>query len=110
MRKLNVSGWQLADAVAPLLALGLAIGRIGCYLNGCCWGQVACEEVCPVPLGAAHFPLLPGHMRGQLVAEQYLQTSTGFAIATAGPRQSRSRTRARSSRSSSPDRPRTRPG
>jgi prolipoprotein diacylglyceryltransferase len=83
MRKLNVSGWQLADAVAPLLALGLAIGRIGCYLNGCCWGQVACEP-CTVPLGAAHFPLLPGHMRGQLVAEQYLQTSTGFSITPRG--------------------------
>jgi phosphatidylglycerol---prolipoprotein diacylglyceryl transferase len=79
MRKLNISGWQLADAVAPLLALGLAIGRIGCYLNGCCWGQVACET-CTVPLGAAHFPLLPAHARGLLVGEQYLQTSTGFAI------------------------------
>jgi len=75
----HVSGWQLADAVAPLLALGLAIGRIGCYLNGCCWGQVACET-CNVPLGAAHFPLLPAHARGLLVGEQYLQTSTGFSI------------------------------
>jgi prolipoprotein diacylglyceryltransferase len=80
MRKMDVSGWKLADAVAPLLALGLAIGRIGCYLNGCCWGQVAHEEVCPVPLGAAHFPLLPAHARTQLVAERHLQTSTGFAI------------------------------
>ncbi len=78
----HVSGWQLADAVAPLLALGLAIGRIGCYLNGCCWGQVANEQVCMVPLGAAHFPLLPAHARSQLVAEKYLQTSTGFAIRT----------------------------
>jgi len=83
MRKMNVSGWQLADAVAPLLALGLAIGRIGCYLNGCCWGQVACET-CTVPLGSAHFPLLPGHMRSQLVAQECLQTSTGFAIAPRG--------------------------
>ena len=80
MRRLNISGWKLADAVAPLLALGLAIGRIGCYLNGCCWGQVACAT-CVVPLGAAHFPLLPAHARSQLVAEQYLQTSTGFAVA-----------------------------
>ncbi|HEV3436002.1 MAG TPA: prolipoprotein diacylglyceryl transferase family protein [Gemmata sp.] len=80
MRRINVSGWQLADAVAPLLALGLAIGRIGCYLNGCCWGQVACEQCAMIPLGAAHFPLLPAHARGQLVTEQYLQTSTGFAI------------------------------
>lgn len=78
LRRLKVSGWQLADAVAPILALGLAIGRIGCYLNGCCWGQVAVEQACPVPLGGAHFPLLPAHAREQLVREQYLQTSTGF--------------------------------
>ena len=80
MRRLNVSGWQLADAVAPLLAMGLAIGRIGCYLNGCCWGQVACEQCSTVPLGSAHFPLLPAPARAQLVGEQFLQTSMGFAI------------------------------
>lgn len=78
LRKLHVDGWRLADAVAPLLALGLAIGRIGCYLNGCCWGQVACEECRVVPLGAAHFPLLPAHARRSLVYEDYLQTTTGF--------------------------------
>lgn len=80
MRRLNISGWQLADAVAPLLALGLALGRIGCYLNGCCWGQVVCEEAVSIPIGPAHFPLLPAHARSLLVAEQYVQTSTGFAI------------------------------
>lgn len=79
--KPHVSGWQLADAVAPVLALGLAIGRVGCYLNGCCWGQVAVAETCPVPLGAAHFPLLPAHARDQLVGERGLQTSAGFALA-----------------------------
>lgn len=81
LRKLPVQPWQLADAVAPVLALGLAIGRIGCYLNGCCWGQVAVEGACPVPLGAAHMPLLPAHAREQLVREQLLQTSTGFTVA-----------------------------
>ncbi len=80
MKRMNISGWQLADVVAPLLAFGLAIGRIGCYLNGCCWGQVACEPCATVPLGAAHFPLLPAHSRPLLVSEQFLQTSTGFAI------------------------------
>jgi prolipoprotein diacylglyceryltransferase len=78
LRRLRINGWQLADAVAPLLALGLAIGRIGCYLNGCCWGQVAIEEYQTVPLGAAHFPLLPAHARQQLVRDQFLQTTTGF--------------------------------
>ena len=28
----------IADLVTPSLMLGLAIGRIGCLLNGCCWG------------------------------------------------------------------------
>jgi prolipoprotein diacylglyceryltransferase len=78
LRRLKVNGWQLADAVAPLLALGLAVGRIGCYLNGCCWGQVACEECNSVPLGAAHFPLLPAHARPDLVRRDGLQTTTGF--------------------------------
>jgi len=30
------------DALAPGLALGHAIGRVGCFLAGCCWGK-ACD-------------------------------------------------------------------
>jgi len=30
----------LLDAGTPALALGLAIGRVGCYLAGCCWGDL----------------------------------------------------------------------
>ncbi|HPC17889.1 MAG TPA: prolipoprotein diacylglyceryl transferase [Candidatus Hydrogenedentes bacterium] len=30
-----------ADIVAPYLALGEAITRLGCFLNGCCWGAPA---------------------------------------------------------------------
>ncbi len=81
LRRLDLNVWRLADAVAPLLALGLAIGRIGCYLNGCCWGQIAIEEACPIPIGAAHFPLLPAPTREQFVDRQHLQTSTGFTLA-----------------------------
>ena len=29
---------RLADCIAPGLLLGLAIGRLGCFLNGCCYG------------------------------------------------------------------------
>jgi phosphatidylglycerol:prolipoprotein diacylglycerol transferase len=32
--------WTVADAVAPGVAIGAAIGRIGCFLNGCCDGAV----------------------------------------------------------------------
>lgn len=30
--------WKLSDVVAPPLALGYGIVRIGCFLNGCCYG------------------------------------------------------------------------
>lgn len=92
LKRLGINGWQLADVVAPLLAVGMAIGRIGCYLNGCCWGQVAVVECQPVPLGASfgEFPLLPAHCRKQVCAPpdsdsrmpqlHGLQTSTGFTV------------------------------
>lgn len=92
LRRFRVNLWQLADVVAPLLALGLAIGRIGCYLNGCCWGQVAIPEAQPVPLVGelGQFPLLPGYCRDQLCEPPRpddrlphihgLQTSLGFAL------------------------------
>lgn len=35
-RKLNFL--RMADLLAPYLALGYAFGRIGCFLNGCCYG------------------------------------------------------------------------
>lgn len=35
-RKLAV--WHMADLLAPYLALGYALVRIGCFLNGCCYG------------------------------------------------------------------------
>src|SRR2546427_4794187 len=31
--------WQAADALAPSTALGTMFGRIGCFLNGCCYGR-----------------------------------------------------------------------
>jgi len=34
----NIPVWKAGDLIAPYLALGQAIGRIGCLLNGCCYG------------------------------------------------------------------------
>lgn len=31
--------WKLADILAPSIALGYVFGRIGCLLNGCCYGR-----------------------------------------------------------------------
>jgi len=35
-------GLALCDLITPSMALGLALGRIGCFLNGCCYGDL-CE-------------------------------------------------------------------
>ncbi len=93
LRRARVSGWKLADVVAPLIAAGMATGRIGCYLNGCCWGQPVATECQPVPLDArlGQFPLVPAHSRDQVCRPagaddrmpqiRGLQTSTGFGTA-----------------------------
>ena len=35
----KISFLKMADLLAPYLALGYAFGRIGCFLNGCCYGK-----------------------------------------------------------------------
>ena len=37
-RRAKLSFWNVADMVAPSLAIGYAFTRIGCFLNGCCYG------------------------------------------------------------------------
>jgi phosphatidylglycerol:prolipoprotein diacylglycerol transferase len=49
----KVQLWKLADVLAPSVALGSVFGRIGCLMNGCCYGRT-----CDLPW-AIHFP--PGH-------------------------------------------------
>jgi phosphatidylglycerol:prolipoprotein diacylglycerol transferase len=41
IRKKGIPFWTLVDAAAPCVALGQAIGRLGCFSAGCCWGREA---------------------------------------------------------------------
>lgn len=34
--------WKLADVLSPSIALGYVFGRLGCFMNGCCFGR-ACS-------------------------------------------------------------------
>ena len=45
-RRRRIDMWAGADLLVPSLAMGVSIGRIGCFLNGCCFG-----EVCDLPWG-----------------------------------------------------------
>lgn len=49
-RHLGLPMWKVADAVTPSFALGTMFGRVGCYLNGCCYGVPT-----TMPWGV-HFP------------------------------------------------------
>jgi phosphatidylglycerol:prolipoprotein diacylglycerol transferase len=43
LRKTKLPPLRTADVFAPAIALGHAIGRVGCFMAGCCWG-VACDR------------------------------------------------------------------
>jgi len=55
--------WKIADVLAPSIALGSVFGRIGCFLNGCCYGR-ACAAPWAVNFPAEnplHPPTTPVH-------------------------------------------------
>ena len=68
----------LADVMAPQVALGIGITRIGCFLNGCCFGRV-----CHGPLGVRFPPAsAAGAVTGgqPLYPTQLFASAAGFAI------------------------------
>jgi len=58
-RKMKLSVLKYLDILAPAVMLGLAFGRIGCTLNGCCFGQPS-----NLPW-AIRFPTLNTHITQQ---------------------------------------------
>ena len=38
VRRAGLPVWRIADAAAPSMAIGVGIGRLGCFFNGCCFG------------------------------------------------------------------------
>jgi phosphatidylglycerol:prolipoprotein diacylglycerol transferase len=36
----GLSAFKIGDVIAPSMVVGLALGRLGCFLNGCCFGGV----------------------------------------------------------------------
>ncbi|MSU36577.1 MAG: prolipoprotein diacylglyceryl transferase [Pedosphaera sp.] len=39
VKAMGLPVWTVADCLAPSIALGHVFGRIGCFFNGCCFGQ-----------------------------------------------------------------------
>ncbi len=70
--------WGYADAMAPFISLGEGITRIGCFLNGCCFGR-SCALPWSVQFpsdGFATQVLGPDH---HIHPTQLYQSALGFA-------------------------------
>lgn len=55
LRRKKISIGRMFDVYAPSLAVGVGFGRIGCLLNGCCWGK-------PAPAGSLFSMRFPDHI------------------------------------------------
>jgi len=40
LRRKRCDLWQVADVMAPSIALGHMFGRVGCFFSGCCYGRI----------------------------------------------------------------------
>jgi prolipoprotein diacylglyceryltransferase len=84
-RKEIIPTWQVADMVAPVVCVGLAVGRLGCLLNGCCFGHVCASDG---GLGV-NYPMLTSPAKAVLVGDidqngnvtgKGYQTTVGFSF------------------------------
>src|SRR4051812_13449922 len=66
MRRHDMPFFPYADVMAPTVAIGQALGRLGCFSAGCCWGA-ACDVHYPL---AARFP--PEALAYQSQAQNHL--------------------------------------
>ncbi len=54
LRAARLPFWKSLDMGAPAIPLAMAIGRLGCFFNGCCYGHVS--ETWGLSFPAAHHP------------------------------------------------------
>jgi phosphatidylglycerol:prolipoprotein diacylglycerol transferase len=72
LRAKKLPFWKVADILAPSSALGCVFGRIGCLLNGCCYGR-ACDLPWAIrfpagnPLNPPTYPVHPTQIYDSLL-------------------------------------------
>lgn len=77
-------GWSLArtgDLVAPGMVLGLALGRVGCLLNGCCHGGVCHDDHFAVRFPQATHPYMKQLETGELLGLRIASDAQGLVVA-----------------------------
>lgn len=67
----KLPGWKLVDMLAPALVLGMGIGRLACFMAGCCHGAIAEVDANALTLLNEH-----GFLHGQI----YVQSHFPFVL------------------------------
>jgi len=75
----KLPGLALCDLVAPSMVLGLALGRIGCLLNGCCYGGV-CDVPWAITFPANSLPYRDQRAEGRLDQVKLAQDAEGRIV------------------------------
>lgn len=74
--KKKISFLKVVDSVAPSLAIGLFFGRIGCFLNGCCFGKA-----CDLPWAVTFPPHSPaGYQMGNIAIHPTQLYSSAYGL------------------------------
>lgn len=70
IKKINLA--RLLDVFAPAVALGHAFGRLGCFMQGCCFGKPAGESWFSVvfPAGSAPANRYPMPATGEIIMQK----------------------------------------
>ncbi len=74
----GVSLRMYCDIIAPAIVWGLAFGRVGCFLNGCCWGGM-CDHA-----WAVRFPHASGPQARQWLDRQLTLPAELLTVSSAG--------------------------
>ncbi len=81
IKKLSVL--KTIDIIAFAFALGVACGRIGCFLNGCCWGDVTV-----LGYSMAGLPLFPSGLGQNFCGTVWMVHSVSVCLGNNWPGQS----------------------
>ncbi len=79
IRRNHLPLWKFTDALAPSVALGYVPGRIGCLMNGCCYGR---ETTVPWAIQFPHdHQTFPMHVHPTQIYDSLLSLGLYFGLA-----------------------------
>lgn len=83
----KLSTLAMADLLAPSLVVGLSLGRIGCLLNGCCYGGV-CDQPWAITFPKESPPYMDQLAHGQMYGFRLAESVSSKSASSDSPAES----------------------